>query len=72
MEQRWQQAAAALGPAERQVKFLRLLGAKGAAAGAAAAGGGDGAVSAERVSENVGQEGGNPNAASGAHKVRTV
>ncbi|CAN0322963.1 unnamed protein product [Ectocarpus sp. 8 AP-2014] len=39
VEQRWQEAAAALGPAERQVKFLRLLGAKkGAAATAAAAG----------------------------------
>lgn len=39
VEQRWQEAAAALGPAERQVKFLRLLGAKkGTAATATAAG----------------------------------
>ena len=39
-EQRWQEAAAALGPAERQAKFLRLLGAKkGATAVTAAAAG---------------------------------
>lgn len=36
-EQRWKEAAAALGPAERQAKFLRLLGAKKGAAAAAAA-----------------------------------
>lgn len=34
-EQRWKEAAAALGPAERQAKFLRLLGAKKGAAAAA-------------------------------------
>lgn len=39
VEERWQEAATALGPADRQAKFLRLLGAKkGTTAAAVAAG----------------------------------
>lgn len=69
-EERWQKAAAALGPAERQVKFLRLLGAKGAASAAATGSGsaGPGARNAEaRASSEMSST--VADGTTGAHKV---
>lgn len=69
-EQRWQQAAAALGPADRQIKFLRMLGAKGAAAAAEA---GSAPAGIPPVSgPSAVQDGGNPDPAANAHKVKPM
>lgn len=72
VEQRWQQAAASLGPAERQVKFLRLLGAKGAATATAIASSSNATQGEEGGGDQGTGEAGPAGAAGGASGARKV